>query len=100
MKLVVWFNSPPPGDKAEQAVKRLTEFLNVDPEDVLTLPAWMNVTPFEVTGTKKAKAKTEDDLESMTVEELRAKAHKEGLNLHGASTKAEIVEAIQKGDKS
>jgi hypothetical protein len=42
-------------------------------------------------------APTDADLEGMTVQELRDYAQEEEINLHGASTKAEIVKAIRKG---
>ncbi len=40
-----------------------------------------------------------DQLQSMTVEELRGKASAENINLRGAHTKADIIKAIMIGDK-
>lgn len=47
---------------------------------------------------KTAKAKDADDgLEEMTVVELRALASEKGYELHGATTKADIIAAIRLG---
>lgn len=99
MKLLMTMEHSLPGEKADLVVSRLCEFLNCEPEDIMVLPAGVTLHAMEA-GPKKAKSKPAEDLEELTVEELRAKAHKEGINLHSASTKAEIIQAIQKGDKS
>lgn len=41
----------------------------------------------------------DEDLEALTIPELKDTARKESLNLHGATTKADIIKAIKKGRK-
>ena len=58
----------------------------------------------EQKGKKDAKSAAsshveDNDLEDHTVEELRGIAHDEGAELHGASTKADIIKAIKKNRK-
>jgi hypothetical protein len=47
----------------------------------------------------RGKSPSDADLNSMTVEELREHAADEEINLHGASTKSDIVKAIKKEQK-
>lgn len=42
---------------------------------------------------------TEEDLDAMTNQELKDLAHKEKIELHGATTKGDIIKAIKKGRK-
>jgi hypothetical protein len=48
---------------------------------------------------KAAETAYRDELEQMTVADLREHAREGGVQLHGASTKADIIDAIVKGDK-
>lgn len=91
-KLVVTSTESMMVEKANKLRCSLAELYGVEEEDVVFLPAGVNATVVECAAPKKAKAV---DLHSKTVEELREMAREQEINLHGASTKDEIVDAIK-----
>jgi len=53
----------------------------------------------EVPADETQPEKNPEAIEEMTVAELREKAKEEDINLHGASRKEDIIEAIEDNDK-
>lgn len=93
-KLIVTSTESMMVEKANKLRCSLAELYGVEEEDVVFLPAGVSASVVECASPKKAKAK--EDLHSKTVEELREMARSKEINLHGASTKDEIVDAIEK----
>lgn len=52
MKIIMTLNNPLPGEKAEATVSRLAEFLNLDREDILVLPAGVEIHSVEAAPAK------------------------------------------------
>lgn len=96
-KLVVTSTHSMLGDKSDKLKTMLAELYGVCEEDVVFLPEGVTATVIEGAAKKTPKEEEKpDDLDALTVEELREMARTQEINLHGASTKDEIVKAIKK----
>lgn len=95
-------SQPVAAEKLDALKKSLCESLGCEAEDLVVLPSGVSI-QFTEGASKAPKKKPEEteeagskpDLHSKTVAELREHAHKKNINLHGASTKEEIIEAIE-----
>lgn len=122
-KIIVTTNENPFSDaKRDALIKRVADSLGVLAEDVVLLPTGTTASVIDVPGdlTKarekkdahdaaekekaekeqaKAEAEGAEDLDTKTVADLHEIARTESINLHGATTKDDILKAIRKARK-